>query len=258
MSFPLLFAQASSVKPKPIQAQTAAPEPSEFPILWASASGGLLILLVGLAVFGKLKFKQLEKKVRIEQFRTQEVQKQLKLALETIRKIEENPDLINSRELNLDYLRMRMAEEVFHFAIVSQIKAKIKNKISQALRPDNNNAGVVGIAGSSGGKQVDEIIEVEYETGVTLKKNKCVLFRVQIRLVKLPIQTTSATVKDIIDCIETYLSPSEDRGNWQPTIQGRLIYIHWDQKAKPTPLLLMEQSNEGVNVTFRTQRSLKQ
>lgn len=256
MSLPLLFAQASSVKPKSIKAQTVTPAPADFPIFWASASGGLFILLVGLAVFGKLKFKQLEKKVRMEQFRTQETQKQLKLALETIRRIEENPDLINSRELNLDYLRMRMAEEVFHFAIISQIKAKIKDKISQALRPDNNNAGVVGIAGG-GGKQVDEIVEVEYETGVTIKKNKCVLFRVQIRLAKLPIQTTSATVKDIIDCIETYLSPAEDHDNWQPTIQGRLVYIHWDQKAKPTPLLLMEQSNEGVNVSFRTQRSSK-
>jgi len=257
MSLPLLFAQASSVKPKPLKAQTATPAPSDFPVFWASASGGLLILLVGLAVFSKLKFKQLEKKVRIEQFRTQETQKQLKLALETIRRIEENPDLINSRELNLDYLRMRMAEEVFHFAIISQIKAKIKDKISQALRPANNNPGIVGIAGSSGGKQVDEIVDVEYETGVAIKKNKCVLFRVQIRLAKLPIQTTSATVKDIIDCIETYLSPAEDHDNWQPTIQGRLVYIHWDQKAKPTPLLLMEQSNEGVNVSFRTQRSPK-
>jgi hypothetical protein len=256
MSPSLLFAQASSVKPKPIKAQTVNPVTSEFPILWASTSGGLLILLVGLAVFGKLKFQKLEKRVRIEQFRVQETQKQLKLALETIRRIEENPDLINSRELNLDYLRMRMAEEVFHFAIISQIKAKIKNKISQALRPANNNAGLVGVIGS-GGKQVDEIMEVEYETGVALQKNKCVLFRVQIRLAKLPIQTTSATVKDIIDCIETYLSPAEDHDNWQPTIQGRLVHIHWDQKAKPTPLLLMEQSNEGVNVSFRTKRPTK-
>lgn len=30
--------------------------------------------------------------------------------------------------------------------------------------------------------------------------------------------------------------------------------MHWDQKAKPTPLLVLEQSNEGVNVTFRTSR----
>ena len=32
--------------------------------------------------------------------------------------------------------------------------------------------------------------------------------------------------------------------------------MHWDQKAKPTPLLVLEQTNEGVNVTFRTSRQI--
>jgi hypothetical protein len=32
--------------------------------------------------------------------------------------------------------------------------------------------------------------------------------------------------------------------------------MHWDQKAKPTPLLVLKQSNDGVNVTFRTNRQL--
>jgi hypothetical protein len=77
---------------------------------------------------------------------------------------------------------------------------------------------------------------------------------VQIRLTKLPTQATSATISQIIDCIETYLSPREEDDTWQPTIQGRIVYMHWDQKAKPTPLLVLEQSNEGVNVTFRTSR----
>jgi hypothetical protein len=71
---------------------------------------------------------------------------------------------------------------------------------------------------------------------------------------KLPTQATSATISQIIECIETYLSPMDDEDNWQPTIQGRVVYMHWDQKAKPTPLLVLEQSNEGVNVTFRTSR----
>jgi hypothetical protein len=28
--------------------------------------------------------------------------------------------------------------------------------------------------------------------------------------------------------------------------------MSWDQKAKPTPLLVLEQSEEGVNVSFRS------
>ena len=139
---------------------------------------------------------------------------------------------------------------MFHFAILNKIKVQVKDKISQALRPNQAQQGIVGVASS--GRQVDETFDVEYETGIGPKLSKRVLFRVQMRLIKLPTQATSATISQIIDCIETYLSPVEGDDNWQPTIQGRIIYMHWDQKAKPTPLLVIEQTNEGVNVTFRT------
>ena len=211
-------------------------------------------MLIALGVYGKLEWDKLQKKLKFEQFRTQELQKKLKLALETIRKMETNPDLINSREFNLDYLRMRMAEEVFHFAVVNQMKIKVKEKITLALRPSQAQQGIVGIASS--GRQVDETFDVEYETGVPPKRTKRVLFRIQIRLMKLPTQATSTTINQIIDCIETYLSPAEDHDTWQPTIQNRVAHMRWDQKAKPTPMLVMEQSNEGVNVSFRTSRDV--
>ncbi len=226
---------------------------SQAPPLLLTTSGGLALVVIALALYAKVQMSKLEKNVRFEQFRTRELEKKFKLALETIRKMETNPDLINSRDFNLDYLRMRMAEEVFHFAIVNQVKIKVKDKISQALRPNQSQQGIVGIASSSG-RQVDEIFDVEYETGTAQNNTKRVLFRIQIRLMKLPTQATSATISQIIDCIETYLSPAEDQDTWQPTIQGRIAYMQWDQKAKPTPLLVLEQSNEGVNVTFRTSR----
>ena len=217
------------------------------------AGGGLVLALVAVIVYSKILVEKGEKKLKFEQFRTRELEKKLKLALQTIRKMETNPDLVHSREFNLDYLRMRMSEEVFHFAIVNQIKIKVKDKISLSLRPNQANQGSVGIS-SSTGKQVDETFDIEYETGVAPNIVRRVLFRAQIRLMKLPTQATSSTISQIINCIETYLSPKEDDDTWQPTIQGRIVYIHWDQKAKPTPLLILEQSNEGVNVTFRTSR----
>lgn len=248
------FVAKASVAAPPATAEPVSSANSQSAVIWIFGSVVLLILLIGLAVFGKFKLNKLEKKLKFEQFRTREAQKKLKMALEIIRKIEANPDLVNSRELNLDYLRMRMAEDVFHVAIINQIKAKVKDKISQALRrPSDSTSGViVGIAAI--GRQIEEILEVEYQTGVSPHLTKCVLFRVQIRLTKLPSQTTSTTVKEIIDCIETYLSPAESYDTWQPTIQGRLVYIQWDQKAKPTPVLVIEQSNEGINVSFRTKR----
>jgi hypothetical protein len=149
---------------------------------------------------------------------------------------------------------MRMDEEVFHFAIINQIKIKVKQLISVALRPPQGNQSVVGIA-SAGGRQVDETFDVMYETESGGKRSMRVLFRIQIVLMKLPTQATSATISQIIDCIETFLNPKDEHESWQPTIQGRIVFIRWDQKAKPTPLLVLQQSSEGVNVTLRTKRA---
>ncbi len=252
MSTLMFVAQASGAKTIKASINVPASDPQAPPLLVATA-GGLALAVIALIVYGKIQMKKFEKKVKFEKFRSRELEKKFKLALETIRKMETNPDLVNSREFNLDYLRMRMSEEVFHFAIVNQVKIKVKDKISQAMRPNQAQQGVVGIA-SNTGRQVDEIFDLEHETGTPPNTSKRVLFRIQIRLMKLPTQATSATISQIIDCIETYLSPTDDEDTWQPTIQGRIAHMHWDQKAKPTPLLVLEQSNEGVNVTFRTSR----
>ncbi|MHC5600012.1 MAG: hypothetical protein ACYTXC_29480 [Nostoc sp.] len=248
----MFLAQTPVLKTKKASHEVPASNP-QIPVLLLATSGVLALVVIALIVYGKLQMNKLEKKLKFEQFRTRELEKKFKLALETIRKMETNPDLVNSRDFNLDYLRMRMAEEVFHFTILNQVKIQIKDKISQALRPNQAQQGSVGIANSAG-RQVDEIFDVEYETGAPPNAAKRVLFRIQVRLTKLPTQATSATISQIIDCIETYLSPIEDEDSWQPIIQGRIATMHWDQKAKPTPLLVLEQSNEGVNVTFRTSR----
>jgi hypothetical protein len=52
------------------------------------------------------------------------------------------------------------------------------------------------------------------------------------------------------------MSPDAEELHWQPTIQGRIANMHWDQKAKPTPLLVVEQSSEGANVTMRSRNTL--
>jgi len=250
MSIPIIVIEPwlAQIPPKKVPPANASLD------IWMGVSGGLALLLVALGLFSKFQQTKLNKKIRFEEFRIKELDKKLKLALETIRKLETNPDLDYSKEFNLDYLRMRMSEEVFHFAIVNQIKVKVKEKIAVALRPNAATQNTVGIASASG-RQVDETFDVEYQP-IEGKSKKAVLFRIQIRLMKLPTQATSATINQIIDCIETYLSPTEENDNWQPTIQGRIVHMEWDQKAKPTPLLVIEQSNDGVNVSFATKRDV--
>ncbi|MEP0900286.1 hypothetical protein [Nodosilinea sp. FACHB-13] len=221
---------------------------------WMLSSGGLLVLLLGLGIYSHLQTLRLMKQLKFETYKNQELQKKVKLALKTISKMEQNPDLIHSREFNLDYLRMRMDEEHFHTSIVNQLKVKVKQKISVALRPRQAEEGLIGVASKP--RVVDEIFDVEYAPQDNPTARKRVLFRIQIRLAKLPTQATSSTIGQLVECIENFMSPDAEETHWQPTIQGRIANMHWDQKAKPTPLLVIEQSSEGANVTLRSRNEL--
>jgi hypothetical protein len=241
----------------PVVAQAAPARTINPQNIWMISTAGLALLLVGLGVYGKLKFDKLAKEKRFEEVKNRDLQKKLRLALQTISKMERNPDLIHSREFNLDYMRMRMDEEKFRFIIINQLKIKVKERISVALRAaPTGNSGVVGIAGS-GGKHIDEMFDVEYKLNDTPKAQQRVLFRVQIKMTKLPTQATSVTVNQIVECLEQFMSPDAEDDNWQPVIQNRIASLRWDQKAKPTPLLVLEQSNDGANVTYRTKRMVE-
>ena len=220
---------------------------------WMYTSLGLVVLLFLLGIVSQLQFAKVRKQLKFEAYKNKELQKRVKLALTTISKMEKNPDLVHSRDFNLDYLRMRMEEKQFHFSVVNQLKVKVKQRISLALRPQQAQQGVIGI--SSKPRAVDQTFDVEYQTNLSGQKKKRVLFRIQIKLVKLPTQPTSITVQELIDCIENFLSPERDEKFWQPTLLGRLATMQWDQKAKPTPLLVLEQTSEGVNVTLRSASS---
>ena len=235
------------LNPLVAQTPTAVSKPKN-PWLYTSITLAVLLLILG--IVSQLQFARIRKKLKFEVYKNKELQKRVKLALTTISKMEKNPDLIHSRDFNLDYLRMRMEEKQFHFSVVNQLKVKVKQRITLALRPQQAQQGVVGIASKP--RAVDQIFDVQYETIQDNQKKKRVLFRVQIKLVKLPTQPSSVTVQELIDCIENFLSPDRDDKFWQPTLLGRLATMHWDQKAKPTPLLVLEQTSEGVNVTFRS------
>ncbi|NEQ48847.1 MAG: hypothetical protein F6K11_01770 [Leptolyngbya sp. SIO3F4] len=219
---------------------------------WMYTSIGLAVLLIILGIVSQLQFARVRKKLKFEVYKNKELHKRVKLALTTISKMEKNPDLVHSRDFNLDYLRMRMEEKHFHASVVNQLKVKVKQRVTLALRPQPAQEGVVGIASVAKPRALDQIFDVEYQTIQEAQKKKRILFRIQIKLVKLPTQATSITVQEIIDCIENFLSPERDEKFWQPTLLGRLATMHWDQKAKPTPLLVLEQTSEGVNVTLRS------
>ncbi|MBV5259791.1 hypothetical protein FLX56_15345 [Synechococcus moorigangaii CMS01] len=243
--------------PRPVLAQQPAPLPPNASTLgnstlWIGLTATFLCSTLGLLFYVRKLNQKHQKEDKLSRYKIRDLKTKLKLALSTIKKMESNPDLVHSREFNLDYLRMRMEEDQFHYVIVNQLKIKVRLIISVALRPSTADVATVGIASTSG-RPVDEIFDVYYDTVDRQGHRKeGVLFRVNIQLTKLPAQASSITVEQIIDCLEKFLNPSDAPEYWQPTVQGRVVTIEWDQKAKPTPLLLFRQSEEGDNVSFRS------
>ncbi|MEL4894154.1 hypothetical protein [Crocosphaera sp. Alani8] len=221
--------------------------------LWTISTVGLLVIFCILAAHSQWQLKKTRKALKFEKYKSKDLKKKLKLALVTIRKMEQNPDLVHAREFNLDYLRMRMDEEVFHYVVVNQIKMKVTQLIGAALRPstDKVQPGVI-----VGGRNIDESFDVTYEVETQEGKwNKGVLFRISIKLIKLPTQSSASTVAQILECLENFLTPMKSKENWQPSIQGQVVLISWDQKAKPTPLLVIEQSEEGLSIPQKSRVS---
>lgn len=145
-------------------------------------------------------------------------------------------DLIYGREIILDYLRMRMAEEVFHLEIIQQIKNKVQQKFSVLLHQEDKNTHVL--------PKIEEVFDVEYQINQLTDLENTILFRLIIRLMKLPSQFSYVTTNQIVDCIETFFISGDKEDDWQPNIEDRIVNIKWDESAKPIPMLVLEQTDE--------------
>jgi len=209
----------------------------------------LFILLwgaIGATAYYYLQLRKNRHHLRIERIKNQELSKKLKLALATIDENERNPDLIHSREFNLDYLSMRMEEPQFCEVILAQMKVNLRQKVTPALMPSDDDSGNV--------RKVDVIFDVAYKPEHHDNTQIRVLFRIHVKLAKIPNHGSQSILKDLAVGLENFVVASDENRNWQPTIQGRLAVISWDQMAKPTPLLVIEQTNEGANVLMRNKR----
>jgi hypothetical protein len=209
----------------------------------------LLVLLwgaIGATVYNYWQLRKKRQQLKIESLKTYELAKKLKLALHTIDEHERNPDLIHSREFNLDYLSMRMGEPHFCDIILAQIKVNLRQKVAPALMPGKEDSGNV--------RKIDVIFDVSYQPEHHDDSQIRTLFRIHVKLAKIPAHGSQSILKDLAAGLENFVVASDENRNWQPTIQGRLAVISWDQTAKPTPLLVIEQTNEGTNVLMRNKR----
>jgi hypothetical protein len=209
----------------------------------------LLVLLwgaIGATIYNYWQLQKNRQQLKIEKLKTSETAKKLKLALNMIDEHERNPDLIHSREFNLDYLSMRMEEPNFCEIILAQMKVNLRQKVAPALMPTEEDSGTV--------RKVDVIFDVSYQPEHHDDSQIRTLFRIHVKLAKIPAHGSQSILKDLATGLENFVVASDANRNWQPTIQGRLAVISWDQTAKPTPLLVIEQTNEGKNVLMKNKR----
>jgi uncharacterized protein (DUF736 family) len=209
----------------------------------------LLVLLwggLGAIAYYYWRLRKTRQLLRIERLKNNELAKKLYLALHTIDELELNPDLIHSREFNLDYLSMRMEEPHFCEIILAQMKVNLRQKVAPALMPTEEESGNV--------RKIDVIFDVSYQPEHRDDSQIRTLFRIQVKLAKIPVNGSQSILKELATGLENFVVASDANRNWQPTIQGRLAVISWDQAAKPTPLLVIEQTNEGTNVLMKNKR----
>lgn len=74
MSTPNILIE-SALAQAPVKTINSAKNPRQSGQVWLFASIGLLLLLIGLAIYGKLKIDDMAKKLKFEQFKTTDLQK---------------------------------------------------------------------------------------------------------------------------------------------------------------------------------------
>jgi len=208
--------------------------------------GFFLLSAIGVNIYQFWQLRQARQQLKVERLKNHDIAKKFKLALHTIDEHEHNPDLIHSREFNLDYLSMRMEEPHFCEVILAQIKVNLRQKVTPALMPTDEDGGQV--------RKVDVTFDVSFQPEHHDDSQIRTLFRIHVKLAKIPTHGSQSILKDLATGLENFVSASDENRNWQPTIQGKLAVISWDQTAKPTPLLVIEQTNEGSNVLLRNKR----
>jgi hypothetical protein len=213
---------------------TLAPSPEEAPSPpWLEISFGLSVLLLALVLWSQWRLFQTRRSLRRSQRRAQTLEEELQTAIPALRQRKTDPDLLGARHLSLDYLRMRLDEEVFHYTVMNQIKQKLADAINEALRSTLPGKDEL---------QVNQCFEVLHALEVAHRRwQSVVLFRVQIRLAQLPTQSSSATLQQLLEAIEIFLNQDLQHPRWITLIQNLKVALAWDDHSKPIPLLSLEQ-----------------
>lgn len=203
---------------------------------WSIWMMGTFVLLSGLLLLIAWTQRQLYRQHRrlvASLAKADQLSQELNMTLKALHALENSPDLADANCLCLDYIRMRMDEEVFHYTITNQIKQKITDTINSAIRSTFPGKDEL---------QVDKCFEVYHSLEVSAQQwREAVLFRLHIKLAQLPTQASSHTINQLLEAVEIFLAYNPQHPTWQSAIQDIELAIAWDQASKPIPVLVLQQ-----------------
>jgi hypothetical protein len=203
---------------------------------------GTFVLLIGLLLLIAWTQRQLYRQHRrlvASLAKAEQLSQELNITLKTLHSLETSPDLADAHCLCLDYIRMRMDEEVFHYNTTNQIKQKITDIINSAIRSTFPGKDEL---------QVDNCFEVYHSLELGAQQwREAVLFRLHIKLAQLPTQASSHTINQLLETVEIFLAHNSQHPDWRSSIQDIELAIAWDEQAKPIPVLVLQQKR-GANL----------
>lgn len=194
----------------------------------------VVILLLASLLTGWQWFLSQRKIKQLQQEKIKQTEN-LDQALLTLQDHLNSPDLQGSKILALDYLRMRLDEEVFRYQIIHQVQEQLTNLISQLVKST--------LPEPSPSKQIvlDRLIEIEYDLeGLEGKWYRCTVLRIHLQLRKLPLQSSSNTIKQMVEAITVFLNHPQGQSEWKTPLQEQCLALRWESSNQPLPLLNLQ------------------
>ncbi|MEB3160016.1 MAG: hypothetical protein VKL20_01005 [Synechocystis sp.] len=252
--FPSPIAQSTSMPGVPLD-KTVSGVTNEHEAPFLSSGFALTIVLLLVSILTGWQWFRSQKKIKQLQQETTKQADDLNQTLITLQEHFNSPDLKGAKILALDYLRMRLDEEVFRYQIIHQVQEQLTALISQLVKstfPEPPNPKQI---------LVDRLIEIEYDLeGLEGKWYRCTVLRIHVQLRKLPLQSSSNTIKQMVEAVTLFLNNPQGQSEWKTPLQEQWLALRWESSNQPLPLLNLQNyptqqkdpSDSQRNGTIRT------
>ncbi|MFM1843359.1 MAG: hypothetical protein RLZZ490_2101, partial [Cyanobacteriota bacterium] len=116
-----------------------------------------------------------------------------------------------------------------------QVQEKLTNLISQLVK------STLPTAPSSSQILLDRLIDIEYDLeGLEGKWYRCTVLRIHVQLRKLPLQSSSNTIKQTVEAVTFFLNHPQGQSEWKTPLQEQWLALCWESSNQPLPLLNLQ------------------